>query len=178
MTTIDCSVEGCTDHSAHAHVSVHVDAAADCSLEGCCDRRPHHHIGDDELVRTGPYVPLDPPSGSLTPPRMAAPAYPAPGSKVTATQIPVRARGGRLVPPNDGIAPRPFFLLRFTDVSGVSGEGVVAYGVRFASGKVALEWCVPGLPSSVGVWDCLEDVLQIHGHGNNTVVRWLDGGND
>lgn len=123
----------------------------ECSLEGCPSTEPHMHVGDDELVRLGP------------PPRMS---------------VPVRARAGRLVPPDDGIAPRPFFLLRFTDVSGVSGEGVIAYGVRFASGKIALEWCVPGLPSSVGIWDCLDDVRRIHGHGNNTVVRWLDGGDD
>lgn len=128
-----------------------------------------------------------PPSGSLTPPSRLECTLEGCPSTVPHMHVgddelvlgpPSRMRAQGRLAPSPADHPRPFMLVRYHDVSGVSGEGVVAYGVRFRSGKVAIEWCVPGLPSSVGVWDCLEDVLQIHGHGNNTVVRWLDGGND
>lgn len=68
---------------------------------------------------------------------------------------------------------RRFDLIRHHDVSGVSGEGKVAEGVDFGT-KVAVRWCVPGVPSSVGVWDSIRDVMSVHGHNGLTEVRWID----
>jgi hypothetical protein len=68
--------------------------------------------------------------------------------------------------------PRRFKLVRNVDASGISGTGVVAEGVCFSSGEVALKWMTP-------VWSCvfylsMTAVEQIHGHNGNTVVEWMD----
>jgi hypothetical protein len=39
------------------------------------------------------------------------------------------------------VLPRRFALIRHVDYTGVSGIGVVAYGVTFADGQVVLRWC-------------------------------------
>lgn len=87
-----------------------------------------------------------------------------------------------VVPVKDDLAPvvgpalpRVFSLVRYDDVSEVSGTGIVAQGVQFRDGQVVLQWCCPGLPSSVAVWGSVEDVLTIHGHHGRTVVKWADG---
>lgn len=67
---------------------------------------------------------------------------------------------------------RRFYLIRHTDPSGVSGTGIVAHGVEFGDGAVALRW-VSTKPST-SVWDSLDDMISVHGHGGSTVVRWLD----
>ena len=69
--------------------------------------------------------------------------------------------------------PRTFDLVRFHDVSGVSGEGIVAQGVQFPDGQVALQWPKPG--RAVAVWDSVDALLSIHGHNGLTVVRFHDG---
>jgi hypothetical protein len=68
--------------------------------------------------------------------------------------------------------PRPFQLIRLVDHSGVSGTGVVAEGVQFSTGRVALHW-VSNEPSTTA-WDSLEAMLRVHGHGGDTVLRWLE----
>lgn len=68
--------------------------------------------------------------------------------------------------------PRPFRLLRLRDHSGVSGTGIVAEGVQFSTGRVALHW-VSNEPSTTA-WDSVEAMLRVHGHGGDTVLRWLD----
>jgi hypothetical protein len=67
---------------------------------------------------------------------------------------------------------RCFELVRHADPSGVSGTGVVAYGVQFADGVVALRWSCARPATSI--WDNVDDLLSVHGHGGRTVVRWLD----
>ena len=67
---------------------------------------------------------------------------------------------------------RRFRLVRVEDVSGVSGTGVVAEGVVFATGKVVLSWC-SDYPS-VTVYDSSQDLLAVHGHNGRTQVDWLD----
>ncbi len=67
---------------------------------------------------------------------------------------------------------RRFVLVRYDDPSGVSGTGVVAHGVEFCDGSVALRW-VCARPSTT-VWDCVDDMIHVHGHSGRTVVRWLD----
>ncbi len=56
------------------------------------------------------------------------------------------------------------------DVSGVSGTGVVAHGCVFPDGTVALRWATEH--RSTTVYDDIETVRKIHGHGGNTDVRW------
>ena len=70
---------------------------------------------------------------------------------------------------------RRFKMYRYDDVTGMSGVGVIAYGVQFTNPeKVALQWAVEGKPSSVAVWDSIEDVLAIHGHDGRTDIEWID----
>lgn len=63
---------------------------------------------------------------------------------------------------------RVFDLMRSFDSSGKSGTGRVAEGIEFENGKVALCWLGP--TSSVNVYDSIEHVIAIHGHGNSTEV--------
>jgi hypothetical protein len=67
---------------------------------------------------------------------------------------------------------RRFLLVRHHDVTGVSGTGVVAQGVRFIDGTVAVRWSSKTPVTSV--WESVEDMLAIHGHDGCTIVRWLD----
>lgn len=67
---------------------------------------------------------------------------------------------------------RRFELHRDTDVSGISGIGVVADGVVFPDGRVATRW--RGVIAQTCVWDSIEHVEQIHGHGGATRLVWLD----
>lgn len=68
---------------------------------------------------------------------------------------------------------RRFQLARDHDVSGVSGTGVVAQGVQFEDGAVAVRW-ITGQHRSTVVWDDIDSVEAIHGHGGATRVEWLD----
>jgi hypothetical protein len=61
-----------------------------------------------------------------------------------------------------------FDLMRSHDGSGVSGSGRVAEGFEFENGKVALCWL--GKFSSVNVYDSIDHVRAIHGHGGSTEV--------
>jgi hypothetical protein len=67
---------------------------------------------------------------------------------------------------------RMFSLVRHEDETGVSGTGIVAQGVRFASGKCAMCWLTD--TSSVAVYDSMEDLIKIHGHNGKTEVMWHD----
>jgi hypothetical protein len=67
---------------------------------------------------------------------------------------------------------KAFILHRNEDVSGVSGIGVVAEGVEFSDGKVALRW-ITGEHRSTVMWDSVDSVERIHGHDGRTVVIWL-----
>lgn len=75
---------------------------------------------------------------------------------------------------------RMFVLYRKHDVSGVSGTGVVAEGIEFSDGTVAMRWLVPedskgaGNPTSVVFHDNgIDSVRAIHGHDGNTEVRFV-----
>ncbi|HEX5996698.1 MAG TPA: hypothetical protein VFY84_16275 [Jiangellales bacterium] len=68
--------------------------------------------------------------------------------------------------------PRRFALIRHIDYTGVSGIGVVAYGVAFADGQVVLRWCSNHPATSM--WSSLDDMLAVHGHGEATSVAWID----
>ncbi len=67
---------------------------------------------------------------------------------------------------------RRFMLVRSEDVSGVSGTGAVAEGVVFGVGKVVIAWT--RTPTSIDIYDSVDDLLAIHGHGGRTRIHWLD----
>ena len=79
-------------------------------------------------------------------------------------------------------SPLRFVLNRREDATGISGTGVVAEGIVFSDGVVALRWIVPpgnpghGWPTSVVFHDHgVASVRAIHGHGGQTEIIWLDG---
>ena len=67
---------------------------------------------------------------------------------------------------------RRFFLARDVDISGVSGTGVIAEGVRWTDGSAVIHW--------LGVWptttlhQSIESVEAIHGHDGATRIEWVD----
>jgi len=69
-------------------------------------------------------------------------------------------------------AIRTFALRRDEDETGVSGVGVVAQGVEFTDGVVALHWTTSG-PRSTAIYNSIQDVQDIHGHGAKTRIVWL-----
>lgn len=69
---------------------------------------------------------------------------------------------------------RAFRLIRDEDVTGVSGTGVVAEGVEFTDGVVALRW-LTDWPTSVVFHDRgAEAVEHVHGHNGRTRIEWED----
>jgi hypothetical protein len=67
---------------------------------------------------------------------------------------------------------RRFQLHRDQDVTGISGTGLVAEGAAFSDGGAVVRW-LTGIRSTV-VWDDVEAVEKIHGHGGQTRIVWLD----
>ena len=67
---------------------------------------------------------------------------------------------------------RRFHFLRLEDASGVSGCGIVAEGVVFSNGKVAVEWL--SAHASTALYDSLADVEWIHGHQGRTKIVFDD----
>lgn len=76
--------------------------------------------------------------------------------------------------PSSPLYPALFKLDRHHDVSGVSGTGIVAEGVVWSDGAVAMRWL--GDRPSTAAWGNLDDVVETHGHNGATEIRWLDGG--
>lgn len=60
-----------------------------------------------------------------------------------------------------------FWLYRWKDATGISGTGIVAEGIIFEGGQVALCWCKS---QTIGVYKSLDQVGEIHGHGGDTEV--------
>jgi hypothetical protein len=67
---------------------------------------------------------------------------------------------------------RVFQLVRDTDVTGISGTGVVADGVVWPDNSVSIRW--RGERISVVFWHALADAEAIHGHGGATRFVWAD----
>ena len=65
---------------------------------------------------------------------------------------------------------RTFRLVRDTDVTGISGTGVVAEGVEFTSGLVALTWLGEWPTSVVFHERGIESVEHVHGHNGATRI--------
>jgi len=68
--------------------------------------------------------------------------------------------------------PRRWYLYRKHDETGISGRGVVAYGVQFPDGVVAYRWTTS--PRTTQFAESIYDVQHIHGHEGKTEVRWID----
>jgi len=69
---------------------------------------------------------------------------------------------------------RTFFLERIEDETGISGTGIVAEGVEFSDGQIAMNWIV-GDFRSVVIWrQGISAVEAIHGHNGKTKVVWKD----
>lgn len=67
---------------------------------------------------------------------------------------------------------RRFHLIRDEDLSGVSGTGVVAEGVEFEDGTVAICWTTKYHITSV--INNIKTLERVHGHGGKTYVKWID----
>lgn len=68
--------------------------------------------------------------------------------------------------------PRRFKLVRVHDHSGVSGTGLVAYGVEFGDGVAVTRWLAD--VAQTCVWASIEHIEAVHGHGGDTEVVYLD----
>ena len=67
---------------------------------------------------------------------------------------------------------RRFVLNRNHDATGTSGTGIVAEGVVFSCGKVALTWF--SHYGAVNNYDSMEVVKVLHGHEGSTQIEWID----
>lgn len=68
---------------------------------------------------------------------------------------------------------RRFELHRSTDVTGVSGTGIVADGVEFDDDTVVLHW--RGEHPSTVIWPNIGHVEEVNCHGGASTIEWLDG---
>lgn len=62
----------------------------------------------------------------------------------------------------------PFYLYRTSDVSGVSGTGIIAMGAIMPSGKALLEWL--GKFKTETIFDNIDQLHQIHSHEGKTQI--------
>lgn len=68
-------------------------------------------------------------------------------------------------------ASQRFYLYRHQDMSGISGTGIVADGIKWPDGTVTIRW--RGTRPSTVNWDSVEDAESVHGHGGATVFVWI-----
>lgn len=59
-----------------------------------------------------------------------------------------------------------FYLMRHSDVNGLSGTGVVAVGSIYPNGKAHMQWV--SFKSSFEMHDSIESLIDIHGHNGAT----------
>jgi hypothetical protein len=67
---------------------------------------------------------------------------------------------------------RRFELHRDEDETGISGTGIVAEGLCFSDGSVAMRWITAH--TSTAIYQDMTDVVLIHGHNGKTKVVWID----
>ncbi len=67
---------------------------------------------------------------------------------------------------------KPFYLMRHSDVNGLSGTGIVAVGVVYPNGKAHMQWI--SFKSSFEMHDSVESLIDIHGHSGATELIWGD----
>lgn len=66
---------------------------------------------------------------------------------------------------------RRFVLVR-QDHDAVNPPGVVAEGIVFSSGRVALSWTTP--PHSLQTFDNIADLMQVQAANHVTRIQWVD----
>lgn len=75
---------------------------------------------------------------------------------------------------------RRFTIVRDRDDTGISGTGVVAEGIEFTDGTVAVRWRGPiehpwgTTHATTVIHPDIENVIVLHGHGGATRVEWDD----
>jgi len=72
--------------------------------------------------------------------------------------------------------PRRFKLVRDEDETGISGLGVVAFGVVFSDGVTVTRWNSD--VAQTCVWQSFDEVDAVHGHGGRTRIEWVDESDD
>jgi hypothetical protein len=72
----------------------------------------------------------------------------------------------------DNQMPRRFVLDRVEDMTGVSGTGIVAWGVQFPDGSVAIRWNTKW--TSTACYASMDHVANVHLHHGATQIVWLD----
>ncbi|MFK4085560.1 hypothetical protein ACI2LF_15710 [Kribbella sp. NPDC020789] len=66
---------------------------------------------------------------------------------------------------NSTAPPRRFWLVQ-------REAGIVAEGIVWSSGQVAVHW--PGQPLATSQWASLEGLLAVHGSGERATIEWID----
>lgn len=67
---------------------------------------------------------------------------------------------------------KTFYLQRNVDVSGVSGTGIIAYGVILPSGKVVMEWVTTY--GSIAIYETIHEVQVLHAHKGSTLIIYTN----
>ena len=62
--------------------------------------------------------------------------------------------------------------MRDEDETGISGTGVVAFGVVFSDGVTVTRWNSD--VAQTCVWQSFDEVDAVHGHGGRTRIEWVD----
>lgn len=68
--------------------------------------------------------------------------------------------------------PRRFILQRMEDETGISGTGLVAFGVEFPDGITVTRWNSD--VAQTCIWASMVEVEAVHGHGGKTEISWID----
>ena len=67
---------------------------------------------------------------------------------------------------------KQFYLLRHSDVNGLSGTGVVAVGVLWPGGEAHMQWI--SFKSSFEMHKSVDALIDIHGHNGATELIYGD----
>jgi hypothetical protein len=67
---------------------------------------------------------------------------------------------------------KTFYLNRITDISGMSGTGIIAVGVVYPNGEAHMLWT--SFKSSFELHKSVDALLDIHGHNGATQLIWGD----
>ena len=73
---------------------------------------------------------------------------------------------------------RTFTVCRQNDETGVSGEGIIVEGCRFATGHTVIHWLTPAPRGSIAFFDNFDDFIKIHVSShptNGTIITYDDG---
>ena len=104
---------------------------------------------------------------------IAGEKYPCKPDIFHATYEPIEAeKGMSLSKPQCKM--RRFYLVRHedSDPDQISGTGVIAEGVIFEDGMVAMRWKTRW--KSTAIYDNIKELLAIHGHGGKTELKFID----